>query len=166
MTRRDKSIGLDAIVLTIYLAVAPMHQTLVLSNGSTVVKYLALLTMAACMLWGYVQERRFIVIWDLIWPVLLVFGWFALTILWSDSRSAALSSLISIGSYCALILIVGSKRWNDKEKTLTIHQRKGEYKGMLKKRNFRIVIGAKGDKEPKKFDKTVSYEGKKVTVKL
>ncbi len=56
--------------------------------------------------------------------------------------------------------------WNDKEKTLTIHQRKGEYKGMLKKRNFRIVIGAKGDKEPKKFDKTVSYEGKKVTVKL
>ena len=120
MTRRDKSIGLDAIVLTIYLAVAPMHQTLVLSNGSTVVKYLALLTMAACMLWGYVQERRFIVTWDLIWPVLLVFGWFALTILWSDSRSAALSSLISIGSYCALILIVGSKRWNDKEKKLIL----------------------------------------------
>lgn len=56
--------------------------------------------------------------------------------------------------------------WNDKENTLTIHQRKGEYKGMLKKRNFRIVIGAKGDKEPKRFDKTVSYEGKKVTVKL
>ena len=56
--------------------------------------------------------------------------------------------------------------WNDKENTLTIHQRKGEYKGMLKKRNFRIVIGAKGDKEPKKFDKTISYEGKKVTVKL
>ena len=56
--------------------------------------------------------------------------------------------------------------WNDKENTLTIHQRKGEYKGMLKKRNFRIVIGAKGDKEPKRFDKTINYEGKKVTVKL
>ena len=56
--------------------------------------------------------------------------------------------------------------WDDKENTLTIHQRKGEYKGMLKKRNFRIVIGVKGDKEPKKFDKTISYEGKKVTVKL
>ena len=56
--------------------------------------------------------------------------------------------------------------WDDKENTLTIHQRKGEYKGMLKKRNFRIVIGAKGDKEPKKFDKTVSYEGKKITVNL
>ena len=56
--------------------------------------------------------------------------------------------------------------WDDNKRTLTIHERKGEYKDMLKKRSFRIVIGAKGDKEPKKFDKTVTYEGKKLTVKM
>lgn len=118
MRNSDERIGLDAITLAAYLALAPMHQTLVLANGSTVVKYLALLVMVACVLWGYIRDRKFIVIWDLIWPVMLMFGWFALTILWSDSRSATISSLISIGSYCAFILIVGSKRWNDNEKKL------------------------------------------------
>ncbi len=120
MRNSDERIGLDAIALAAYLALAPMHQTLVLANGSTVVKYLALLAMVACVLWGYIRDRKFIVIWDLIWPVLLMFGWFAMTILWSDSRSATLSSLISTGSYCALTLIVGSRRWNEKEKKLVL----------------------------------------------
>ena len=121
MTRRDESIGLDAIVLAIYFAIAPMHQTLVLSNGSTVVKYLALLVMVACLLRGYIVNRRFIVIWDLIWPVMLMLGWFVLTILWADSRSEAISALISIGSYCTMMLIVGSRRWNDREKELFMY---------------------------------------------
>ena len=118
MTRCDESIGLDAIILAIYLAVAPMHQTLVLSNGSTVVKYLALLVMVACLVRGYIANRSFIVIWDLIWPIALMFGWFVVTLLWTDSRSASISSLISTGSYCTMMLIVGSRRWNDREKRL------------------------------------------------
>ena len=113
-----KSIGLDAVLLAIYFALAPMHQTLVLPNGSTVVKYLAFAVMIACVLWGYIERRRFLVIWDLIWPVALMLGWFALSIVWTDSRSTTASSLVSVGSYCALLLIIGSRRWNDREKSL------------------------------------------------
>ena len=116
--RHKESIGFDAILLAVYFAVVPMHQTLLLSNGSTVVKYLAFLVMIACVLQGYIEQRKFRIVWDLIMPVGLMFGWFALSVVWSDSRSATISTLISIGSYCALMLIVGSRRWNDKEKKL------------------------------------------------
>ena len=120
MTRQDERIGLDAWLLAIYFALSPMHQTLVLSNGSTVVKYLAFGVMIACIIWGYIENRSFMLSWDLLWPILLILGWFALTILWADSRSTAISSFITIGSYCALLLIIGSRRWNNKEKLLFI----------------------------------------------
>ena len=113
-----RRIGIDAALLAIYFALAPMHQTLVLPNGSTVVKYLAFVVMIVCVLRGYLERRKFLVIWDLIWPVGLMLGWFALSIVWADSRSTTLQSLVSMGSYCALLLIVGSRRWNDREKAL------------------------------------------------
>ncbi len=56
--------------------------------------------------------------------------------------------------------------WNERDRTLTIHERRGDYKGMLRSRTFRVVLGAKGDEEPEEFTATVSYEGKKTTVKL
>lgn len=118
MTKQDEHIGLDAWLLAVYFAIAPMHQTLVLPNGSTVVKYIAFGVMILCVLWGYLAERRFILSWELLWPLLLMFGWFALTFLWAESRSSAISSLITIGSYCVLMLIVGSRMWNSKEKVL------------------------------------------------
>ena len=117
---KRKSIGIDALLLAIYFALAPMHQTLVLPNGSTVVKYLAFGVMIACVLHGYIERREFLLIWDLIWPVALMLGWFALSIIWADSRSTTLSSLVSVGSYCALLLIVGSRKWNDREKALLL----------------------------------------------
>lgn len=49
--------------------------------------------------------------------------------------------------------------WNDKAKTLTISARHGAYKGMLQKRTF-IVKTVDGK------TKTVTYSGKKTTVKL
>lgn len=60
--------------------------------------------------------------------------------------------------------------WNDARKTLTVGERKGNYPGMLKKRKFRIVLvsnqqGA-GDELTKHADKTVSYSGKEIQVKL
>ena len=120
MRARNESIGIDAFLLAVYFALAPMHQTLVLPSGGTVVKYLAFAVMLACMAKGYLENKRFIVILDLIWPVMTMLGWFALSIIWSDSRSTTVSSLISTGSYCALMLIVGSRRWNRKEKTLIL----------------------------------------------
>lgn len=118
MRARNESIGIDAFFLAAYFALAPMHQTMVLSNGSTVVKYLAFAVMLACVAQGYLENKRFIVILDLVWPVLTMLGWFALSVIWSDSRSKTISSLISTGSYCAMMLIVGSRRWNRKEKAL------------------------------------------------
>ena len=61
-------------------------------------------------------------------------------------------------------------KWDDASRTLTIGERQGKYKGMLKKRNFNIVVvspeNGAGDAESTKFDKTVKYSGKAVTVKL
>lgn len=61
-------------------------------------------------------------------------------------------------------------KWNDAERTLTIDNREGKFPGMLKSRKFNIVVVTpeKGiaDKGSNKIDKTVSYSGKKVTVRL
>ena len=60
-------------------------------------------------------------------------------------------------------------KWNEKEQTLTIGERKGEFPGMLKKRTFRIVWVEKGHgtgMEPEQnADKVVKYSGKEVKVK-
>ena len=56
--------------------------------------------------------------------------------------------------------------WNNNDKTLTIHERKGEYKGMLKNRKFTLEIKAKLDGGNQKLTKTVDYVGQKVVVKL
>lgn len=61
-------------------------------------------------------------------------------------------------------------RWDDASRTLTIDDRKGKYKGMLKERNFRIHLVSEsspaGSVEPSDFDKEVTYTGQKVEVKL
>ncbi len=49
--------------------------------------------------------------------------------------------------------------WNDRSRTLTIGEREFSYPGMLQKRQFTIVL-------PDGTTKTVSYEGKAVTVKF
>ena len=49
--------------------------------------------------------------------------------------------------------------WNDKARTLTIGERKGEYPGMLAKRQFTIVL-------PNGTSKTVDYSGASVRVEL
>ena len=60
--------------------------------------------------------------------------------------------------------------WDDAARTLTIGERKGDYKGMLKKRNFRILVvnrqSPSGDKEPTQFSRSVRYNGKAQTIKL
>ncbi|WP_415327902.1 TIM-barrel domain-containing protein [Chryseobacterium sp. MMS23-Vi53] len=45
--------------------------------------------------------------------------------------------------------------WNEKSKTLTIDSRKGNFKGMIEKRNFNIIL-------PDGQQKSVNYSGKKV----
>jgi len=52
--------------------------------------------------------------------------------------------------------------WSDKSHTLTIEARKGAYPGMLPTRKFNIVVVAAG----KTIDKTVTYNGKSISVKL
>lgn len=47
--------------------------------------------------------------------------------------------------------------WNDKSKTLTINARKGQYKGMIEKRIFNLIL-------PDGQQKSVSYSGKKVSI--
>lgn len=49
--------------------------------------------------------------------------------------------------------------WNERARTLTIEDRKGEFTSMLKERKFNIVT-------IDDIRKTVSYNGKKIVVKL
>ena len=49
--------------------------------------------------------------------------------------------------------------WNDAAKKLTIANRKGSYSGMLQNRKFTIVL-------PSGLNKSVSYNGKKIEIKL
>jgi len=59
--------------------------------------------------------------------------------------------------------------WNNARKTLTIHNRKGTYHGMLKTRTFRIAIvkeGANTDINLSSNYKTIRYYGKAITILL
>lgn len=60
--------------------------------------------------------------------------------------------------------------WNDAQRTLTIAPRKGTYKGMLKNRKFHVVLVGEGKgtgvETSGTVDKTVSYNGRGVSVKL
>ena len=117
---RRRPVRIDLPVLAVYFVLAPVHQTLVLSDGSTVVRYLAAAAMAACVLQGWLERREFVIRWDLIWPVLFMAGWFALTILWARSLSAAVPKYIQFLSYFALMLVVGSRDWTEGEKRFVI----------------------------------------------
>jgi len=61
-------------------------------------------------------------------------------------------------------------KWNDKLKQLTISDRKGSFAGMQQKRVFHVVVVKDGHgiggEVTEKADKTVSYVGKVVSVKL
>ena len=110
----------DVLVLAVYFALAPVHQTLVLPDGSTVIRYIAAAAMLACLLQGWRERKEYVVRWDLIWPVLLLAGWLALTILWARSASAAVSRYTRNLSFFALMLIVGSRTWTEREKRFVI----------------------------------------------
>ncbi|MFZ0472724.1 MAG: DUF5110 domain-containing protein, partial [Bacteroidales bacterium] len=60
--------------------------------------------------------------------------------------------------------------WNDSKKTLTINDRQGSFAGMMAERKFSIVrvAGNKGTgmEVVEKFDKEITYEGKKITIKF
>jgi alpha-D-xyloside xylohydrolase len=60
--------------------------------------------------------------------------------------------------------------WDDSKKVLTINDRKGTFPGMLAERNFNIVRVAKnkgtGTDAIERFDKAITYKGKKVVVQL
>lgn len=60
--------------------------------------------------------------------------------------------------------------WNDKSRTLTIDERKGDFPGMLRNSIFKIVLVKRGDRiktlENKEVNKIVHYDGNKVKVRL
>ncbi len=60
-------------------------------------------------------------------------------------------------------------RWSDRNRTLTISDRKGEFPGMIKNRKFKIVLvnskSGPGDK-PMRGARTVRYDGNAKTIKL
>ncbi|MGC8804108.1 MAG: DUF5110 domain-containing protein, partial [Bacteroidales bacterium] len=60
--------------------------------------------------------------------------------------------------------------WDDQTSTLTIGKRQGEFPGMLQKRTFNIVLVDKnkgtGLEISRKIDKTIPYNGEKITIQF
>jgi alpha-D-xyloside xylohydrolase len=56
--------------------------------------------------------------------------------------------------------------WNDAKKTLTIGERKGSFTGMLAERKFNITRIGVGKNAGGKYNQVITYEGKKVAIKL
>jgi alpha-D-xyloside xylohydrolase len=60
--------------------------------------------------------------------------------------------------------------WNNARKTLTIGNRNGSFPGMLAERKFNIVLvtkdKGKGMEKVERFDRTITYSGRKIAVKL
>ncbi len=63
-----------------------------------------------------------------------------------------------------------SFKWDDKNKILTIGDRKGKFQGMLEKRIFKIIMmnetNTNGIEIPSKFDKEINYTGELIIVQL
>ena len=60
-------------------------------------------------------------------------------------------------------------KWDDKAKTLTIASRKGEYPGMIQKRNFRVTLLDKGKSiqhSSGKHDNLIVYQGEGINIKM
>ena len=61
-------------------------------------------------------------------------------------------------------------RWDEQNRTLVIGERKGEFPGMLKNRQFDIVLVGKsrgcGDQLTSKVNKQIVYKGNEIRVKL
>ena len=60
--------------------------------------------------------------------------------------------------------------WDDASQTLTISERRGSFKGMLKRRSFRVVLVGEGHgtgvDDTQRPDRTVGYSGKAVSVRI
>ncbi|WP_431292631.1 DUF5110 domain-containing protein [Pedobacter sp. P26] len=59
--------------------------------------------------------------------------------------------------------------WNDASKTLTVEDRKGQFKGMLAKRKFNIVMVSKQNGisiDNQTINKSVNYNGRRLSVKF
>lgn len=117
-TLNQKRIGIDAIVLALYFALTPIHQTLRLSNGSTVIRYFALVVMIVVVLISLVRGAKHVINLELFRFLLIIALWFSIGIIHTQDRNGTVSALISLFSYFAFMVIVCAKEWTNAEKHL------------------------------------------------
>ena len=114
----EKRMTLVSVLLAVYFGLAPINQTLTLSNGSTVNKYLALVIMILLVLRqlrGSARTGEGRELLSLILPI-AIFGVFSL--IWTLSFSGSLSTLISELEYMIFAYLVCCEIWSKREKTL------------------------------------------------
>ncbi len=131
-------------------------------NKSTPIDILPLYIKAGSILpWGpkvqYAEEKK----WDNL-EMRIYPGADAEFVLYEDENN---NYNYEKGAYSTI-----SFKWNDKERKLSVGDRKGNFPGMLINRTFRIVVVDKnkgsGIDVGTKFNKTVFYKGKSITVNL
>ncbi len=114
--RRKRTVGLIGLLFAIYAAITPIHQSLLLSSGGTINKYLAIVIMGLIVM-NFLQQGRFFRIEADLGNALMLFAvWIGLTLLWSSSRSATISSLTTVYADIILLVLCYCYPWTNGEK--------------------------------------------------
>ncbi len=107
-----KRFSLSAILLAIHVALTPIHQALLTSSGSTVNKYLVILIIGVMVL----ENKSIRYVRNDLKAVLPFILWISLTLVWTCSRSGTVSSLITIFSHIALLIMCSGFSFSGLEK--------------------------------------------------
>jgi hypothetical protein len=110
----ENRLSFCAILLAAYFAIAPVHQTLLLSNGSTVNKYFAF----AIMILLFLKNRCFTS--DLSNLFIPIAAYAVISIIWSGSLGESITSVISLISFLTFALIVSTNKWSNKDKKIIL----------------------------------------------
>ncbi len=114
----DKKLSLAALLFTLHVALTPIHQALLLSSGSTINKYLVIVTIGVMLLECLITNRELSFSKDVLGTILPFAIWVCLTGVWSLSRSTTISSLITICSHIILLLMCSSYPFSSREKKI------------------------------------------------
>ncbi|MBQ7257592.1 MAG: O-antigen ligase family protein [Abditibacteriota bacterium] len=113
-------LGVDTLLFSLYLAITPINQILKYGGGS-LSKYICLLIMIFLLVGEYVINKSIHFRNNLIKAVLLVMGWFCLTVFWTYDFAETLTNLVTAANYFIFFILICSHHWTDTQKKIFVH---------------------------------------------
>ena len=114
-------LGIDTFLFSVYLAITPINQILKTGMGGSLSKYVCLLIMIFMLAGEYIINKSIHFRNNLIKAVLLLMGWYCLTVFWTYDFTQTLSSLVTAANYFIFFILICSHHWTDIQKRIFIH---------------------------------------------